>query len=232
MAALRHLAAGPTCHHHHHGVAAATASLRLHRLPLPFRPLRSRSFTRVYAISSNDIRVGTNVEVDGAPWKVLEFLHVKPGKGAAFVRTKLRNYVTGNTVEKTFRAGSTLQEPSLSKETKQFTYKDGSQFVFMDLTTFEESRLNEADVGDKQKWLKEGMDCNLLYWNGKIIDFDLPITVRLTVTDTDPGASDSAQGGTKPATLETGAVVTVPSFVNVGDDILVDSRTGQYMNRA
>nr|TKW07523.1 hypothetical protein SEVIR_7G312801v2 [Setaria viridis] len=161
-----------------------------------------------------------------------EFLHVKPGKGAAFVRTKMRNYVTGNTVEKTFRAGSTLQEPSLSKETKQFTYKDGSQFVFMDLTTFEESRLNEADVGDKQKWLKEGMDCNLLYWNGKIIDFELPITVRLTVTDTDPGASDSVQGGTKPATLETGAVVTVPSFVNVGDDILVDSRTGQYMNRA
>nr|CAB3490732.1 unnamed protein product [Digitaria exilis] len=161
-----------------------------------------------------------------------EFLHVKPGKGAAFVRTKLRNYVTGNTVEKTFRAGSTLQEPSLSKETKQFTYKDGSQFVFMDLTTYEESRLNEADVGDKQKWLKEGMDCNLLYWNGKIIDFELPITVRLTVTDTDPGGSDSAQGGTKPATLETGAVVTVPSFVNVGDDILVDSRTGQYMNRA
>ncbi|RCV36829.1 hypothetical protein SETIT_8G013200v2 [Setaria italica] len=226
MASLRHLAAGPACHHHH------AASLQLRRLPSCPRPLRSRLFTRIYALSSNDIRVGTNVEVDGAPWKVLEFLHVKPGKGAAFVRTKMRNYVTGNTVEKTFRAGSTLQEPSLSKETKQFTYKDGSQFVFMDLTTFEESRLNEADVGDKQKWLKEGMDCNLLYWNGKIIDFELPITVRLTVTDTDPGASDSAQGGTKPATLETGAVVTVPSFVNVGDDILVDSRTGQYMNRA
>nr|CAB3459169.1 unnamed protein product [Digitaria exilis] len=206
MASLRHLAAGPTCHHHH-GVTAATASLQLRRRPSCPRPLRSRLlFT--------------------------QFLHVKPGKGAAFVRTKLRNYVTGNTVEKTFRAGSTLQEPSLSKETKQFTYKDGSQFVFMDLTTYEESRLNEADVGDKQKWLKEGMDCNLLYWNGKIIDFELPITVRLTVTDTDPGGSDSAQGGTKPATLETGAVVTVPSFVNVGDDILVDSRTGQYMNRA
>ncbi|CAN6344213.1 unnamed protein product [Urochloa humidicola] len=205
MASLRHLAAGPACHHHR-AVAAATASLQLRSFPSCPRPLRSRLFTRIYAISSNDIRVGTNVEVDGAPWKVLEFLHVKPGKGAAFVRTKMRNYVTGNTVEKTFRAGST--------------------------TTFEESRLNEADVGDKQKWLKEGMDCNLLYWNGKIIDFELPITVRLTVTDTDPGASDSAQGGTKPATLETGAVVTVPSFVNVGDDILVDSRTGQYMNRA
>lgn len=161
-----------------------------------------------------------------------EFLHVKPGKGAAFVRTKMRNYVSGNTVEKTFRAGSTIQEASISKETKQFTYKDGPQFVFMDLTTFEESRLNESDVGDKQKWLKEGMDCNLLYWNGRIIDFDLPITVRLTVTETDPGQGDSAQGGTKPATLETGAVVNVPSFVDVGDDVLIDSRTGQYMSRA
>ncbi|KAG2538369.1 hypothetical protein PVAP13_9NG407700 [Panicum virgatum] len=165
MAALRHLAVGPgPTYHRHHGFAAAAATSSLQLRRLPSRPLRSR-FSRVYALSSNDIRVGTNIEVDGAPWKVLEFLHVKPGKGAAFVRTKLRNYVTGNTVEKTFRAGST--EPSLSKENKQFTYKDGSQFVFMDLTTFEESRLNEADVGDKQKWLKEGMDCNLLYWNGK-----------------------------------------------------------------
>ncbi|KAL6597382.1 hypothetical protein ACP70R_046822 [Stipagrostis hirtigluma subsp. patula] len=239
MAALRHLAAGPTCHRHHHHGFVATSSLQLRRpssCPAGARlprvaPLRSR-FTRVYAFSSNDIRVGSNIEVDGAPWKVLEFLHVKPGKGAAFVRTKMRNYITGNTVEKTFRAGSTIQEASLSKETKQFTYKDGSQFVFMDLTTFEESRLNEADVGDRQKWLKEGMDCNLLYWNGRLIDFELPITVRLTVADTDPGQSDSAQGGTKPATLETGAVVTVPAFVNIGDDILVDSRTGQYMNRA
>uniref|UniRef100_M8CB31 Elongation factor P n=1 Tax=Aegilops tauschii TaxID=37682 RepID=M8CB31_AEGTA len=161
-----------------------------------------------------------------------EFLHVKPGKGAAFVRTKMRNYITGNTVEKTFRAGSTIQEASISKETKQFTYKDGSQFVFMDLTSFEESRLNESDVGDRQKWLKEGMDCTLLYWNGRIIDFDLPITVRLTVTEADPGQGDSAQGGTKPATLETGAVVNVPSFVDVGDDVLIDSRTGQYMSRA
>lgn len=157
---------------------------------------------------------------------------MKPGKGAAFVRTKMKNYISGNTVEKTFRAGSTIQEASISKETKQFTYKDGSQFVFMDLTTFEESRLNESDVGDRQKWLKEGMDCILLYWNGRIIDFDLPITVRLTVTETDPGQGDSAQGGTKPATLETGAVINVPSFVDVGDDVLIDSRTGQYMSRA
>ncbi|VAH93109.1 unnamed protein product [Triticum turgidum subsp. durum] len=256
MAALRHLA-GAT---HNHRIAASSSSLfDLQRppsclaaaRPLGLAPLRSR-FTRLYALSSNDIKVGFNLEVDGAPWKILEFLHVKPGKGAAFVRTKMRNYITGNTVEKTFRAGSTIQEASISKETKQFTYKDGSQFVFMDLllfvhaeknrwvangkdihqTSFEESRLNESDVGDRQKWLKEGMDCTLLYWNGRIIDFDLPITVRLTVTEADPGQGDSAQGGTKPATLETGAVVNVPSFVDVGDDVLIDSRTGQYMSRA
>ncbi|XP_011002597.1 PREDICTED: uncharacterized protein LOC105109557 [Populus euphratica] len=191
------------------------------------------TFPRIYALSSNDIKVGSNIEVDGAPWRVLEFLHVKPGKGAAFVRTKMRNYVTGNTVEKTFRAGSTIEEANVFKEAKQFTYKDGVQFVFMDLSTFEEYRLNEADVRDKTKWLKEGMDCNLLFWNGKVIDFELPITVQLTVVDVDPGLKgDTAQGGTKPATLDTGAVVNVPLFVNIGAEILVDTRTGQYLSRA
>ncbi|KAJ0088710.1 hypothetical protein Patl1_31549 [Pistacia atlantica] len=198
---------------------------------LSLRPLPK--YPRIYALSSNDIKVGTNIEVDGAPWRVLEFLHVKPGKGAAFVRTKMRNYVTGNTVEKTFRAGSSIEEADVFKETKQFTYKDGVQFVFMDLNTFEETRLNEKDVGDKTKWLKEGMDCNLLFWNGKVIDFELPITVKLTVADVDPGLKgDTAQGGSKPATLDTGAVVNVPLFVNIGDEILVDTRTGQYMSRA
>ncbi|KAJ9179662.1 hypothetical protein P3X46_008008 [Hevea brasiliensis] len=191
------------------------------------------TFPRICALSSNDIKVGTNIEVDGAPWRVLEFLHVKPGKGAAFVRTKIRNYVTGNTVEKTFRAGSALEEADVFKETKQFTYKDGAQFVFMDLNTYEEFRLNESDVGDKTKWLKEGMDCNLLFWRGKVIDFELPITVKLTVVGADPGLKgDTAQGGSKPVTLDTGAVVNVPLFINAGDEILVDTRTGQYMSRA
>ncbi|KAF5737292.1 hypothetical protein HS088_TW13G00171 [Tripterygium wilfordii] len=193
---------------------------------------RSRFF-RIYAISSNDIKVGISIEVDGAPWKVLEFLHVKPGKGAAFVRTKMRNYVTGNTVDKTFRAGSTIDEADIYKETKQFTYKDGSQFVFMDLNTYEEYRLSESEVGDKSKFLKEGAECNLLFWNAKVIDFELPITVKLTVLDVDPGVKgDTAQGGSKPATVDTGAVVNVPLFINRGDEILVDSRTGQYMSRA
>ncbi|OVA17287.1 Translation elongation factor P/YeiP [Macleaya cordata] len=194
-------------------------------------PLRSR-FPKIVAFTSNDIKVGASIEVDGAPWKVLEFLHVKPGKGAAFVRTKIRNYVTGSTVEKTFRAGISMSEADVAKETKQFTYKDGSQFVFMDLTTYEETRLNEADVGDKKKWLKEGMDCILLFWNGKVIDFELPITVKMTVVQVDPGLKgDTAQGGSKPATLDTGAVVNVPLFVNSGDEILVDTRTGNYMSR-
>lgn len=153
----------------------------------------------IYALSSNDIKVGTSIEVDGAPWRVLEFLHVKPGKGAAFVRTKIRNYVNGSTVERTFRAGITVSEENLLlllssslplssflilftfqmeeanvfKETKQFTYKDGSQFVFMDLSSYEETRLNEADMGDKTKWLKEGMDCNLLYWKDKVLIISL-----------------------------------------------------------
>lgn len=195
-------------------------------------PRRTR-FPKIFAFSSNDIKVGSNIEVDGAPWKVVEFLHVKPGKGAAYVRTTLRNYVTGNTVEKTFRAGSKIEEADIFKETKQFTYKDGAQFVFMDLTTYEEYRLNASDVGDKEKWLKEGMDCNLLFWKGKVIDFDLPITVKLTVVEADPGLrGDTAQGGSKPATLDTGAIVNVPLFIEKGQEIMVDTRSGQYMSRA
>ncbi|XP_023538922.1 uncharacterized protein LOC111799706 [Cucurbita pepo subsp. pepo] len=220
--------------------SSSMASLSLSSKPSVLRTRRFSSsansrtrFSRIYALTSNDIKVGTNIEVDGAPWRVLEFLHVKPGKGAAFVRTKIRNYVSGNTVERTFRAGSSLDEANVYKEVKQFTYKDGSQFVFMDLSTYEEIRLNAADVGDRTKWLKEGMDCIVLFWNGKVIDFEVPNTIQLTVVDVDPGLKgDTAQGGSKPATLETGAVVNVPLFVNVGDSIVVDTRTGQYTSRA
>ncbi|GLT69186.1 hypothetical protein SLA2020_413570 [Shorea laevis] len=216
--------------------SSTISSLSLSSKPsvLPMRgPPGKPRFQKIYALSSNDIKVGSSIEVDGAPWRVLEFLHVKPGKGAAFVRTKMRNYVTGNTVEKTFRAGVSIDEADVFKETKQFTYKDGSQFVFMDLNTYEEIRLNASDVGDRMKYLKEGMDCIVLFWNGKVIDFELPNTVKLAVVDVDPGLKgDTAQGGTKPATLDTGAVVNVPLFVNIGDEILVDSRTGQYMSRA
>jgi len=177
--------------------------------------------------------VGTSIEVDGAPWKILEFLHVKPGKGAAFVRTKMKNFITGSVVDKTFRAGCPVDEADVVKETKQYSYKDGSLYVFMDMTTYEEIRLNEENIGDRNKYLKEGMDCTLLFWNGRVIDFDLPVTVNLTITEVDPGLKgDTAQGGTKRATLDTGVTVNVPLFVNNGDVIIVDTRTGQYVKRA
>lgn len=199
-----------------------------------FPPIQRRpTFPKIFAFSSNDIKVGTNIEVDGSPWKVIEFLHVKPGKGAAYVRTTLKNYLTGNSVEKTFRAGSKIAVADIFKETKQYTYKDGALYVFMDLNTYDEIRLSAADIGGKAKWLKEGMDCNLLFWKGKVIDFELPITLKLTVVDVDPGLKgDTVQGGSKPATLETGAIVNVPLFIERGQEILVDSRTGQYMSRA
>ncbi|KAL8154437.1 hypothetical protein V2J09_012197 [Rumex salicifolius] len=220
-------------------VRSSSSVVSFSSLPPVFRtkrlisfPRRSR-FPKIYALTSNDIKVGINIEVDGAPWRVIEFLHVKPGKGAAFVRTKMRNYVSGNTVEKTFRAGSPISLADIMKETKQFTYKDGEAYVFMDLTSYEEYRLSAGDVGDKSKWLKEGMDCNLLFWNGKVIDFELPNTVKLSVVDTDPGVKgDTAQGGSKLATVDTGANVTVPLFVVIGDEIFVDTRTGTYMSRA
>jgi elongation factor P len=193
---------------------------------------RRTSTLEVFALSSNDFRNGTNIVLDGVPWRVQEFLHVKPGKGAAFVRTKLRNYITGNTVDRTFRAGESVDEASISKEVKQYTYMDADQYVFMDMVSFEEIRIGANELGDKTKWLKEGMECNVLTWNDKVLDVDLPITVVVKVVQTDPGLKgDTAQGGSKPATTETGAVVSVPLFVNEGDMIQVDTRKSEYMSR-
>ncbi|CAI5501668.1 unnamed protein product [Closterium sp. Naga37s-1] len=188
----------------------------------------------IFAISSNDFRVGTSVELDGAPWRVQEFLHVKPGKGAAFVRTKLRNFITGNTVERTFRAGESVDEASVVKDVKQFTYLDGEDFVFMDMATYEETRVTKAQLGDKVKFLKEGTECNVLTWNDKVIDLELPITLKMKVVQADPGikGDTAGGGGTKPAIIETGATVSVPLFIEEGEIITVDTRTGSYMGRA
>ncbi|KAF3327364.1 Elongation factor P [Carex littledalei] len=214
------------------GRVCFSSPLRPPRALRRFISLRS-PLLKVYALSSNDIKVGVNIEVDGAPWKVLEFLHVKPGKGAAFIRTKMKNYLTGNTVEKTFRAGSTLDEANIMKETKQYTYKDGDEFVFMDLTTFEEIRLNEQNVGDKRMFLKEGAECTLLFWNGNVIGFDLPVNVTLKVVEAEGDVKGDAKGtGSRPAKLETGVLINVPAFVKSGDNVVVDTRSGQYVSRA
>ncbi|MBL1209461.1 elongation factor P [Geminocystis sp. GBBB08] len=183
-------------------------------------------------ISSNDFRPGVSIELDGSVWRVVEFLHVKPGKGSAFVRTKLKNAQSGSVMEKTFRAGETVPQANLEKNTMQHTYKDGDQFVFMDMETFEEVRLSEDQVGDRAKFLKEEMEVNILFWNTTVLDIELPTTVVLEVVETDPGVKgDTATGGTKPAIVETGAQIMVPLFVSIGEKIKVDTRNGSYLGR-
>ena len=183
-------------------------------------------------ISVNDLRTGLTVEIDNGLWIVVEFLHVKPGKGAAFVRTKLKNAETGQVVEKTFRAGEKVAKATLDKRDMQYLYKDGNDYVMMDLETYEQLSVPEVQVGDGKKYLKENMNVSILLHDAKIIGVDIPNHVELTVVDTPPSErGNTAQGSSKPATLETGAVVNVPFFVAVGDVIRVDTRTNEYLDR-
>ena len=183
-------------------------------------------------ISSNDFRTGVTIELDGSVWRVVEFLHVKPGKGSAFVRTKLKNAQTGNVVERTFRAGETVPQANIEKRTMQHTYKDGDEYVFMDMETYEETRISPDQIGDRNRYIKEEMEVNIVFWNDQVIDVDLPTSVILEVTDTDPGVKgDTATGGSKPATVETGAQVMVPLFISIGEKIKVDTRDGSYLGR-
>jgi elongation factor P len=183
-------------------------------------------------ISSNDFRTGVTVEMDGYVWRVVEFLHVKPGKGSAFVRTKLKNVQTGNTIEKTFRAGETVPQANLEKRTMQYTYKDGEEFVFMDMQTYEETRMSSDNLGDRINFLKEEMEVNVIFWDEKVLEIELPTSVVLEITETDPGVKgDTATGGTKPAIVETGAQVMVPLFIAIGEKIKVDTRDGSYLGR-
>jgi elongation factor P len=162
----------------------------------------------------------------------VEFLHVKPGKGSAFVRTKLKNVQTGSVVEKTFRAGETVPQATIEKRTMQHTYKEAEQYVFMDMETYEEANLTPAQMGDRVKYLKEGMEVNILFWNDRVLEIELPTSVILEVTETDPGVKgDTATGGSKPAIVETGAQVMVPLFISIGEKIKVDTRDGSYLGR-
>lgn len=183
-------------------------------------------------ISSNDFRTGTSIELDGSVWRVVEFLHVKPGKGSAFVRTKLKNAQTGSTVDKTFRAGETVPQAILEKKNMQHTYREGDRLVFMDMETYEETRLSEDQIGDRVKYLKEEMEVTVLIWNDTVLEVELPNSVTLEVTQTDPGVKgDTATGGTKPATVETGAQVMVPLFISQGEKIKIDTRNDSYLGR-
>ena len=186
----------------------------------------------ILMISSNDFRTGVTIELDGGVWKVVKFLHVKPGKGSAFVRTTLKNVQSGSQIERTFRAGETVPQAVLDKRTMQYTYKDADQYVFMDMETFEESRLDKSMIGKTVKYLKDGMEVNILFWDKTILEVELPNSVVLEVKDTDPGVKgDTATGGTKPATLETGAQIMVPLFISIGEKIKVDTRNDSYLGR-
>jgi elongation factor P len=183
-------------------------------------------------ISSNDFRPGVTIELDGSVWRVVEFLHVKPGKGSAFVRTKLKNVQSGSVVERTFRAGETVPQANLEKRTMQHTYKEADQFVFMDMETYEESSLNSSQIGDRVKYLSEGMEVNVITWGDQVLEVELPNSVVLEVIETDPGVKgDTATGGTKPAIVSTGAQVMVPLFISIGERIKVDTRNDSYLGR-
>jgi elongation factor P len=183
-------------------------------------------------ISSNDFRPGVSIELDGSVWRVVEFLHVKPGKGAAFVRTKLKNVQTGGVVERTFRAGETVPQANLEKSVMQHTYREGDDYVFMDMESYEEARMSASEIGDRVKYLKEGMEVTVLRWNEQVLEVDLPNSVVLEIIQTDPGVKgDTATGGTKPAIVETGAQVMVPLFISIGEKIKIDTRSDTYLGR-
>ncbi|MEI8389396.1 MAG: elongation factor P [bacterium] len=185
-------------------------------------------------ISTNEFKTGMTIEIDGNLWNVVEFLHVKPGKGSAFVKTKLKNVESGAVLEKTFRAGEKFPRAILDRREMQYLYMSGdNEYSFMDNESYDQITLTKEQIGDGIKYLKENMTLNVLKHGDKVIGVDLPNVVELEVVDTPPGEKgNTAQGGTKPATLETGAIVQVPFFVNNGDKLRVDTRTNSYLERA
>lgn len=183
-------------------------------------------------ISTNDLRTGVTVEIDGAVWSVLEFQHVKPGKGAAFVRTKMKNVATGAVQERTFNAGEKLSKARVENKEMQYLYVSGDFYTFMDNTTYEQMDLTAEQLGDGMKYLTENMNISIQVFDGKVIGVEMPNFVELTITECEPGVKgDTATGGTKPAKVETGAQVKVPFFINEGDKIRIDTRTGEYLSR-
>lgn len=184
-------------------------------------------------ISTNDFRTGATVEMDGDAWQVVDFQHVKPGKGAAFVRAKMKNVRTGAVVERTFNAGEKMPKAHLDNRQMQFLYETDGSYNFMDNENFEQIVVTPEQLGDAKKFLKENMTISIMFYNDAMIGVDLPFSVELTVVETDPGIrGDTATGGTKPAKLETGHVVKVPFFINVGDVLRIDTRSGDYIERA
>ena len=183
-------------------------------------------------ISAGDFRNGITIELEGNVYQIIEFQHVKPGKGAAFVRTKLKNIKSGGVVEKTFRPTEKCPQARIDRKEMQYLYEDGDLYYFMDTENFEQTMLNSEEIGDSMKFVKENEMVKMCSHNGSVFAVEPPLFVELEITETEPGfKGDTATGATKPATVETGAVVAVPLFVNQGDVIKIDTRTGEYLSR-
>ena len=184
-------------------------------------------------VVAGDFRNGLTFEMDGKVMQVIEFQHVKPGKGAAFVRTKLRNVITGAVIETSFSPTDKFANAYVERKDMQYLYSDGDLYYFMDLETYEQFPINKETLDDNFKFVKEEMVCKVVSYKGNVFSVEAPMFVELEVTDTEPGfAGNTAQGALKPATLETGAQIKVPLFINIGDVLKIDTRTGEYISRA
>ena len=182
--------------------------------------------------STTDFRKGLKIEVDSTPYEIVDFQHFKPGKGGAMVRTKLRNILTGRMQDITFRSGEKVERPDLESRDMQFLYHEGASLVFMDMTSYEQLHMDEESTGGKAGFLKDGQECRVLLYRGKPLDIDIPVSLVLEVTETEPGAKgDTVSNVTKAATLETGIIIRVPLFVNIGDKVKVDTRSKEYLGR-
>ena len=182
--------------------------------------------------STTDFRKGLKIEIDGTPFEIIEFQHFKPGKGGAMVRTKLRNILNGRVLDNTFRSGEKVERPNLESRDMQFLYHEGEQLVFMDMPTYDQMHMDAEATDGKANYLKDGQECRVLLYNEKPLDIEIPASLVLEVTKTDPRPKGGTVSNvTKPATLETGVVIQVPIFVNIGDRVKVDPRTNGYLGR-
>ncbi len=184
-------------------------------------------------ISTNDFHTGLTIELDGEVYSIIEFQHVKPGKGAAFVRSRLKNVRSGSTTEKTFRAGEKMSRAIIERKEMEYLYNNGEEYILMDTESYEQLSLSAQQLGESTRYMKENMRLTMMVYKEESIGIELPHSVELTVVETDPGhKGDTASGGSKPAKLETGLVVQVPFFVNEGDVLRIDTRNGAYLERA
>lgn len=184
------------------------------------------------AYSMSDLKKGLKVEIEGVPYKIVEYQHVKPGKGAAFVRVKMKSFLDGRVLEKTFHAGDKCEEPNLQEKSMQYLYHDGDHFQFMDVESYEQIALSDEQVGDVAKWMIDGMTVSILFHNNKAISVDVPQVVELKITETPPNfKGDTSSGSKKPATLETGAVIQIPYHVLEGDVVRVNTELGEYIEK-